>query len=173
MFHGWPMTRRSPRRLKKQHPRDDLRAVVDETIGLFHRLRWVAEQIYGEDGRSTARRGILRGLARYGAQSVPQLARARAIQRQSVQAVVDVLLDEGLVRALPNPDHARSPLWAITARGLHQVAAMDAVDDRVLLAVGAGLAARDVAVTARTLRLVRQRFEASVRWRAAAGRTPP
>ena len=41
------MKTRAPRKLRKRHDKGELRAVVDETIGLFHRLRWVAERIYG------------------------------------------------------------------------------------------------------------------------------
>lgn len=162
------MRSRAPRKLRKHILRDDLRAVVDETIGLFHRLRWVAEQIYGEVGRSTARRGILRGLARYGPQTVPQLARARAIRRQSVQEVVDRLVADGLVRRTANPEHARSPRVSITPRGVALVADLDRVDVRVLQVIGPGIPARDIAVTARTLRRLRQRFEAGARWRPTA-----
>jgi len=163
------MKARAPRRLKKRHEKGDLRAIVDESIGLFHRLRWVAEQIYGEGGRSTARRGILRGLSRYGARTVPELARARNIRRQSVQEVVDGLVDEGLARLLDNPEHRRSKRVQITAKGQHLVERMDQVDERVLRTIEPGLSRTDLAVTARTLRVIRERFEASPRWRPAIG----
>lgn len=159
-------TPRAPRKLRKTHAGGELRAVVDETIALFHRLRWVADQIYGDAGRSTARRGVLRGLVRYGAQTVPALARARSVSRQHVQQVVDALARDGYVRFVPNPAHARSPLVHPTARGAALVAHMDAVDARVLAAaVGATIDLRDAAVTARTLRAVREAFERSSRWR--------
>jgi len=160
--------RPAPRRLRKAHVRGDLRAVVDESIALFHRLRFVAEQIYGQDGRSTARRGILRGLARYGAQSVPALARARSVTRQNVQPVVDQLRAEGLVELTANPRHARSPLVRVTPHGAALVAHMDAIDDAVLAFVGAGLRSEDLARAAATLKALRERFE--VRWRAALER---
>ncbi len=158
------MKPRAPRRLKKRHDKGELRAIVDESIGLFHRLRWVAEQIYGEGGRSTARRGILRGLLRYGAQTVPELARTRNIRRQSVQEVVDSLRADGLVRLVDNPEHARSRRVAITARGSQMVERMDRIDERVLRTIEPGLSRADLAVTARTLRVIRERFEASPRW---------
>jgi DNA-binding MarR family transcriptional regulator len=156
---------RAPRKLRKQHVRGELRAVVDETIALFHRLRWVAEQIYGDAGRSTARRGILRGLVRYGEQTVPALARARGVTRQHVQEVVGALLEDGLVELAPNPRHVRSRLVRATARGEALVRRMDAVDDRVLVAACGGLASRDLEVTAQTLRAMREGFELGTRWR--------
>lgn len=163
-----PKRARPPRRLRKAHVQGELRAVVDEVIGLFHRLRYVAEEIYGEGGRSTARRGILRGLARYGAQTVPQLARARSVTRQDVQPVVDALAREGLVALVANPAHARSRLVRVTPEGARLVQEMDTVDARVLDAVGADLTAKDLATTARTLSELRRRFETGTRWRFAA-----
>ena len=149
-----------PRTLRKKHVAGPLRAVVDETIALFHRLAFVAEEIYGEAGRSTARRGILRGLLRYGPRTVPQLARARSVRRQSLQPVVDGLAADGFVEIVPNPAHARSSLVRITAKGVALVERMDRADDRTLAKVGAGIAERDLAVTAATLRRLRARFEA-------------
>jgi DNA-binding MarR family transcriptional regulator len=159
------MRSRPPRKLRKRHVRGELRAVVDETIALFHRVRWVAEQIYAEDGRPTARRGILRGLARYGARTVPQLARSRSVTRQHTQEVVDRLAADGLVELIPNPAHARSRLVRITSRGAAVVAQMDDVDARVLVAIGSDLSTSALAVTARTLRAVREAFEDEARWR--------
>ncbi len=163
------MPARAPRRLRKPHRRGELRAVVDETIALFHRLAWVAQQIYGAEGTSTARRGILRGLARYGPQTVPELARARSVRRQTLQPVVDALAKGGLVELTPNPRHARSKLVRITRAGAAVVEDMDRVDERVLAAAGAGIAHEDLAITVATLRLLRSRFETSMRWRPAVG----
>ena len=162
------MPQRLPRRLRKPHHGDDLRAVVDETAALFHRLAWVADEIYGDEGRGTARRGILRGLARYGPATVPALARARSVRRQTIQPVVDALVADGLAELVDNPAHATSRLVKVTAAGVVIVQRMDRTDRRVLAAVGADVDARAIAVTARTLRALRTRFETQLRWRAAA-----
>ena len=156
---------RPPRRLRKRHVRGELRAVVDETIALFHCVRWVAEQIYGEDGRSTTRRGILRGLARYGPRTVPQLAHSRAVTRQHIQEVVDRLAADGLVELVANPAHARSRLVRVTPRGAAFVARTDELDARVLVAIGGDLKPPALELTARTLRAVREAFEDERRWR--------
>jgi DNA-binding MarR family transcriptional regulator len=139
--------------------------VVDETIALQHWLAWVADQIYGEDARGAARRWTLRRLER-GAQTVPQLARVRAVRRQTLQPVVDALRADGLVELRPNPAHARSELVGLTRRGADLVARMDRVDERVLRAVSRDLTERDLATTASTLRALRQSFEMTTRWRA-------
>jgi len=159
------MRSRPPRKLRKRHVRGELRAVVDETIALFHRVRYVAEQIYGADGRSTAKRGLLRGLVRYGPRTVPQLARARSVTRQHTQEVVDRLVAEGLCELIPNPAHARSRLVRATRRGTALVEEMADTDAQVLIAIGGELPIRDLAVTVRTLRAVRECFEDELRWR--------
>ncbi|MCB9594062.1 MAG: MarR family transcriptional regulator [Sandaracinaceae bacterium] len=164
------MTRpRSPRRLRKATSESDLRAIVDECIVLADRLVWLAEHIHGEEGRGAARRGILRGLARFGAQTVPEMARARGVTRQSLQPVVDRLERDGLIERRDNPRHRRSPRFDVSDAGRALVERMDDNDTRVLRAVGRGLSASDLACTSKTLRAVRERFE--VRWRTALGQT--
>lgn len=161
------MRRKAPRRLRKRHARGEVRAAVDEAIALFYRLRWVAEQIYGPDGGTTAQRGILRGLLRYGPQTVPVLARARAVTRQNVQPVVDALVADGLAELVDNPSHARSPLVRVTTLGEQLVHRTDAIDARLLESIGADVASSDLEITARTLEALRLRFEDPIRWRRA------
>jgi DNA-binding MarR family transcriptional regulator len=159
----WIMRR--PRRLRKSTT-SGVRGVVEETIALYHRMRWISEQVYGDEGRSTARRGILRGLVRYGAQTVPGLARARSVTRQHVQEVVDALLEHDLVALEPNPAHKRSPLVRATEQGEALVREMDEIDAGVLGAVSSAVSPRDMEQTARTLRTLRNAFEVqSSRWR--------
>ncbi|MDR0703253.1 MAG: MarR family transcriptional regulator [Azoarcus sp.] len=49
--------------------------------------------------------------------SVPQIAAFMGITRQGVQKQVNLLVEEGLFQALPNPAHKRSPLYALTRQG--------------------------------------------------------
>ena len=147
----------------------DLGALVDECIVLSDRLVWIAEHIHGERGRGAARRGILRGLVRFGPQTVPELARARSVTRQNVQPVVNGLVREGLIAPEPNPRHRRSPRFGATGEGRSLVAAWDRDDARVLAVMSKGLSRRDLAVAIRMLRAVRERFELTLRWKVALG----
>ncbi len=153
------MLPRAPRKLRKPHVRGELRAVVDETVALYHRLRWVSERMYGDEGLGAARRGILRGVDRYGPQTVPELARTRSVTRQHVREVVEALAEDGLVELVANPRHKRSMLVCATPQGHSLVVRMDEADDRLLAAVGARLSRRDLASAARTLAAVREGFE--------------
>jgi DNA-binding MarR family transcriptional regulator len=162
------MATRKPRRLRKRHLDGGVRAVVDEAVALSWRVRYVADQIHTAGGRSETARGVLRGLVRYGARTVPQLAFARSVTRQHTQEVVDGLIEDGLVTRVPNPAHARSYLIEPTRRGIAVVAALDAEDARTMAAVGAHMrvSRAELATTVRVLRELREGFE-SDRWRAS------
>jgi DNA-binding MarR family transcriptional regulator len=159
---------RKPRRLRRNQHSDRLMAIVSETIALYHRLHWVAEQIYGEEGRSAAVRGVLRGLVRYGAQTVPMLARTRFVTRQYMQELVDKLVASGLAQRTPNPRHRRSPLLRATARGEALVRRMDEIDARVLVAAVGPVDSDELEITERTLRAFRRGFEQGARWQTVA-----
>jgi len=142
----------------------ELRAVVDETIALFHRLRWVAEQIYGDEGRSTARRGILRGScgtarrrARTGAHALGHAAARPGGRHRAGRGP--------LVELIPNPRHRRSRLVRATARGQALVLRMDDTDDRVLIAVGTDLSTRELEIHRAHAGDSAQGFELGTRWR--------
>lgn len=50
-------------------------------------------------------------------QNAPQIAETMGVTRQGVLRQIKLLTEEGLVQALPNPAHKRSPLYALTAEG--------------------------------------------------------
>lgn len=150
---------RTPRRVRRPRERGSVQAVVDETIALFRWLAWASEHIYGEDARGATRRWILRSLQRHGAQSVPALARGRAMRRQSVQPVIDALAADGLVELADNPAHKRSKLVALTREGDALATRMDRVDARVLGAVARGITEHDLVAAAATLGALRRGFE--------------
>jgi DNA-binding MarR family transcriptional regulator len=91
--------------------------LMDETTALFHLLHAVATQLHGGGEMTAGRRGILRGLDRFGPQTVPQMARARPVSRQYIQSLVNELESEDLVETIENPAHRRSRLVSLTSRG--------------------------------------------------------
>jgi DNA-binding MarR family transcriptional regulator len=158
----------APRRGRPARPRDRVQEVVDETIALHHWLAYVADEIYGDDARGASRRWLIRRLDRGGPQTVPALAKLRAVRRQSLQPLVDALAAEGLAERRDNERHARSPLVALSRAGIALAARLDRVDAAVLRAVGRGLSERDLVTTATTLAKLRAGFELGMRWRPAA-----
>ena len=111
-----------------------------------------------------ALRSILRGLYKLGEQTVPQMARARAVSRQHVQALVNQLVTEGLVELTPNPAHKRSPLARLTPLGKKTVDAMNRNEAGLLSKADLHVTDNDLRQAAETFRTVRAYFE-SERWR--------
>jgi DNA-binding MarR family transcriptional regulator len=138
--------------------------LINETVLLFHRLRVVADQVHHHGEMSGPLRGILRGLNKSGEQTVPQMARARSVSRQHIQALVNRLVEEGLVELVPNPAHKRSPLARLTALGKKTVEAMNRHEAKLLSKADLGVADKDLREAAETLRAVRAYFE-SERWK--------
>lgn len=155
--------RRRPRRLRKRHNAGELRAVLDEAVALFWRVRYVADQIHTTGGRSETARGVLRGLVRYGSRTVPQLAFARSVTRQHIQEVVNELLAAGLVRRVANPAHRRSYLIEATHRGKLAVDELDAADVATMRDVGTRMqvSRAELKIAIRVLRDMREGFESA------------
>ena len=95
----------------------ELDGLFDETVRVYLRLSAVAVKMHHKGQLSGPRRTVLLGLARSGPQTVAQMARQREQSRQRFQPLVNGLLAEGLVRAIPNPAHKQSPLIALTPKG--------------------------------------------------------
>ena len=80
-------------------------------------LEW-GDHFSAPDGLSSARWQVLGAIALAdSAPSIPQIAAAMGISRQAVLKQINLLVEEGLVQAQPNPTHKRSPLHALTPRG--------------------------------------------------------
>ena len=139
-------------------------SMINETVSLFHRLRIVADQIHHRGEMTGALRSILRSLDKLGEQTVPQMARARAVSRQHVQTLVNQLIVERLVELAPNPAHKRSPLARLTPLGQKTVDAMNRNEAGLLGKADLGVTEKELREAAETLRTVRAYFE-SERWK--------
>lgn len=126
------------------------RAVAYASLALTH----MAEMIHAPDGATAAHRGVLQSVAHHGPIPVPRLARMRPVSRQYMQRTVDDLVARGWLVARPNPDHQRSPLYALTDEG-H--ALLQRIDERERVAferIGAQLDADEVGTAADLLERV-------------------
>lgn len=131
---------------------------------LYFRMRRAAEEMMGEGAQSSGRRSLLKSLAGGGPQTVPQMARVRAVSRQHVQKLINGLLDDGLVELIDNPAHQRSKLVGITAAGKR---AADATRDReaeILPELSRGLSLKEIETATRVLEHFKAAFE-DERWR--------
>lgn len=135
--------------------------LVDETIRLYFRLRHVADQIHQKGALSGGRRGFLRSLHAEGPQTVPDMARARAVTRQNAQVFVNSLLEEGLVEKIPNPAHKRSHLIQLTDRGREALDEMNRRELRLVEQLDMGLSGPELTRAAEVLRTLRESFESA------------
>ncbi len=99
---------------------------------------------------------ILQVLERAGAQTVPQIARARSTSRQTIQLLVNNLEQEGLVESAPNPAHKRSELVRITESGRKLLALEFEKEQEFLAQLAAGLSAEAVRRSTELLRALRE-----------------
>jgi DNA-binding MarR family transcriptional regulator len=101
-------------------------ADVYELAGLSRRT---SEDLARESGQTAARWHVLSVLSD-GPRTVPSAARRLGLAPQSVQRVVNDLLTDRQAESRPNPDHARSPLIALTDRGRATLDELFARSDR-------------------------------------------
>lgn len=59
--------------------------------------------------------------------SIPQIAATMGVTRQGVLKQINLLADEGMLEAVSNPGHKRSPLYVLTGTGR---LAYDALEDQ-------------------------------------------
>ncbi len=98
-------------------------------------------------------------LQRHGPLSVPQMARARPVSRQHIQVLVNSLADDGLVEAVTNPAHRRSPLFQLTPEGDELVDVMSRREAGVVARLEIGIPDGELRAASAVLREVRKRFE--------------
>lgn len=157
-------------------PLPSLDLLFGETVALFHRMAAAAEAVHREHGIRGGERGILRSLYRHGPQTIPQLARARPVSRQHIQAHVTPLAARGLVEFRANPAHRRSHLVTLTERGRALTEKMDRKEKRLLSFLPLRVAREEIENAASVLRAVRKAFESEDWNRMVAeerGRTIP
>lgn len=168
-------TRRAPKANRQLRPASPTGAeaesafntLINENGLLFNRLKLVAEQIHQQGEMSGARRSILRMLDELGAQTVPQISRARSVSRQHVQALVNELTVEGYVEFSENPAHKRSPFARLTARGQQFVQAMNRREHKLHEKLRIDISDQELLAAAHTLRALRAVFESEA-WKRLA-----
>ena len=118
---------------------------------VFRAMNEMADDYLQDAGLTAADRAIMEALFPHDRRTVPDIARHYEVSRQHVQATVNHLLDQGLVRTDANPQHKRSPLISLSRTGRELFRASRKREGALLDAVFADIEIADVAVTRRTL----------------------
>jgi DNA-binding MarR family transcriptional regulator len=106
----------SERRPDRTPPGDAMSELVVHVFRLNGLLTAVGDAMAQPAGQTSARWRVLAAIEETSL-TVPQIARAWWLSRQSVQRVADALVEEGFAAYDDNPDHRRSKLVRITRRG--------------------------------------------------------
>lgn len=144
---------------------DDL---IEETSRVYQRLAVAAEQVHRKWDISAGKRAVLRIIDKQGPQTVPQMARARCVSRQHIQALVNALLDAGLIELEANPAHKRSSLVQLTAKGQAVVEAINSRETEVADLLRFDLSGEQMRSATQTLKRLRSVFEGTA-WQRIVG----
>jgi DNA-binding MarR family transcriptional regulator len=122
----------------------------------------VADRLGAAEGLTSARWQVLGAIALENRPlTVPQIARRMGLTRQSVHVTTKALIDAGLLELVPNADHRRSPLVAMTELGRTAYDAVDRVQARWVNELVDGIARSDLEKAARVLEELSRRLESA------------
>ena len=110
--------------MEKDEKLEQMHVLANSVRRTYNSLRHTTDQIHAELGISAPKRTLLMDLYREGSNTVPALAASRYISRQIIQTQVNDLKQAGLVTSKSNPEHQRSKLIALTAKGQKTVQRM-------------------------------------------------
>ena len=128
--------------------------LADEVRLSFHAFSEFARQAHGGTIDPPGR-AVLEYLSKNPPGSVPTIARSRGVSRQHIQTIVNALQRDGLVEALENPGHKRSPLYAPTDSGRALMQSVSETERELVEARFAGLDPARLMAAAETLAEVR------------------
>jgi len=134
-------------------------------VFLYFRQSANAEIVYQEGEHSAGRRSLLRSLKIDGPATVPQLARARPVSRQFIQKLANQMATDGLVEFINNPEHKRSKLVRLTAKGEHLLVEMMERDIKVGVWLVQDLNESDLHTATRVVRTLREKLVRVEEWR--------
>ena len=103
---------------------DPLEELFVEVNTLALKLQQEARRGQTADDLPAGGNSVLRTLSKFGALTVPQIARLNSTSRQNVQIIVNRLAREECIEFMPNPAHKRSELVRLTNRGQASVEAL-------------------------------------------------
>lgn len=143
-------------------PLDNAALLTDIELLIFRingQLLRAGDQRVAHLGLTSARWQMLGAIAlAERALTAPQLAEAMGVTRQAAQKQLNLLLAEGLVRAEPNPAHARSPHYVLTDSGRTVYTATEQVQQAWVIQLSADMTDDALQVTHRLLQRLSQRL---------------
>jgi DNA-binding MarR family transcriptional regulator len=129
----------------------DLYRVIVAIRQLFHELGSLGSELHQAQGVTSSMRAVMEALAKDGPRTVPRIARSKSVTRQHIQTIVNELVENGLMETADNPDHKRSPLIRLTAKGQGSFADIQRREAELLPHLAAAVSKTALKTTAGTL----------------------
>ena len=133
--------------------------LFEEVVRFYLCLNHIASVMHRHGERSGARRTVLVTLARTGAATVAQIARARHEARQRIQPLVNALVKDGILEYASNPAHKRSPFVRLTAKGDAAVRRIVEIESAARAQIDLDVPPRALTAATSVLRRVRTALE--------------
>jgi DNA-binding MarR family transcriptional regulator len=133
----------STRQHAVKSPGEALTALVVPVIQLHAHFSRAGEAIAKSGGQTLARWLVLEAVQTTPL-TVAQIGRGLGLTRQSVQRVADLLARDGLTEYVANPEHERSKLVRLTARGRRTLSTIQAAQRAWAEKVGAEVGEPDL-----------------------------
>lgn len=139
--------------------RETLNALIDELFQLNGRVLAVADELSAPHGLTGARWQVLGALhLEERPLTVAQIARRMGLQRQSVQRLSDILVEQGVLAYHNNPDHKRAKLVDFTEKGKDVFTTMDAIQFEWANSITSDFSTEELEEAARVLRKLKDKL---------------
>ena len=133
----------------------NLKTMIDQIRRCFFLLGAVSDDAVADLGLSASTRAVLEHLDENGPATVPQIAAAKTVRRQSIQELADKLHAAGFVAFADNPAHRRSQLLTLTRKGRAVFAEVRERDLQILSRLAKSLGPQRTSAAAATLQALR------------------
>jgi DNA-binding MarR family transcriptional regulator len=148
-------------RFDSRHP---LVGLADEVVRLSGRMKSTFAASRRSVGLGESEAAVLNAVVEADRPvTVPQIGRSFGAPRQLVQRAAHALIAEGLIQAVPNPDHKRAALLRPTPAGIAIKRRQDAIADEIAHGLPADFDIASVRIATEALRHVREALEMRLR----------
>jgi len=144
---------------KRKH--DALKDLIIEVFQTNGQLLAKGDQLSADLGLTGARWQVLGAVAlEEKALTVAQIARRMGLQRQSVQRLTDILVEQGLLAYHSNPEHKRAKLVDFTPKGRDTYARMQKIQESYLDEITADFSSEELQQVSALLKRLREKHAA-------------
>lgn len=144
--------------MRNKSKNDALKALIIEVFQANGQFLAKGDQLSADMGLTGARWQVLGAIAlEEKALTVAQIARRMGLQRQSVQRLTDILVEQGILAYHPNPEHKRAKLVNFTQDGHGVYARMQKIQESWFDEVTADFSREELQQATSLLRRLREK----------------